>query len=196
MQVAELGAQNALVQLTLKLTAPGVPDTYQGSEWWNLSLVDPDNRRPVDYAARQEMLAGLVREHARDARGTVRRARDDWQRGAIKMLVTWRLLRLRRELPDVFGASHEPCAVQGGDPDKVIAFARQGGGRALVTAVARFPVARALSDSWRSSHIVLPPALAGRAWRDVLSDGRVPSTQTLECGALFDLLPVAVLLSD
>ena len=95
---ARLGVQNSLVQTTLKLTVPGVPDIYQGAELWDLSLVDPDNRRPVDYARRTRLLDEL------DAgRPCLRALKHRWQDGAIKLFVTSRILKLRAAEPELFG---------------------------------------------------------------------------------------------
>ena len=94
-RVALLGALNSLSQMTLKATMPGVPDFYQGTEFWDLSLVDPDNRRPVDFSERAVLLAGL--EHP-DWAGLV----QDWPNGHLKLAWTRHLLKLRTELAHVF----------------------------------------------------------------------------------------------
>jgi (1->4)-alpha-D-glucan 1-alpha-D-glucosylmutase len=129
--VAELGYVNSLAQKLLCLTAPGMPDLYQGSELWELSLVDPDNRRPVDYALRARLLDEL------EAMGP-RAAAVAWDRraeGLPKLLLVWRTLRLRRERPALFdGASYEPLAVTGPDAGHVLAFCR---GEGVVVVVPR-----------------------------------------------------------
>src|SRR5207244_10939667 len=94
-ETARLGAINSLTQTLLKLTSPGVPDIYQGDEIWDYSLVDPDNRRPVDYNRRREMLAALPGATP----GELMRA---WPDGRIKMFLTQRVLRFRREHADLF----------------------------------------------------------------------------------------------
>src|SRR5205823_8310335 len=88
-EIARLGAINSLSQTAIKLTVPGVPDIYQGSEIWNFSLVDPDNRRPVDYGQRRELLASLET-------ATPEELLEDWPDGRIKLLLIQRLLRFRR----------------------------------------------------------------------------------------------------
>ena len=130
-RVALLGALNSLSQLTLKATMPGVPDFYQGTEFWDLSLVDPDNRRPVDFAARAAALASL------ETSGLGRLARH-WPDGHIKLAWTRQLLKLRTELADVFAhGDYQPLEVSGPHRDHVIAFARRRGRDAAIVAVAK-----------------------------------------------------------
>jgi (1->4)-alpha-D-glucan 1-alpha-D-glucosylmutase len=115
-RVALLGALNSLTQVALKIAMPGVPDFYQGSELWDLSFVDPDNRRPVDFAARASVLAADP-----DARALA----ESWRDGRIKLALTRRLLAWRRSLADLFAqGDYRPLAVEGPHRDHVIAFAR------------------------------------------------------------------------
>jgi len=130
-RVSLLGALNSLSQITLKATMPGVPDFYQGSEFWDLSLVDPDNRRPVDFAERAVVLKSVERP---DWQGLAQR----WPNGHIKLAWTRYLLELRTELAAVFAhGDYEPLEVKGPHRDHVIAFARRHGRHAAITAVAR-----------------------------------------------------------
>ena len=94
-EIARMGAINSLSQTLLKLTSPGVPDIYQGNEIWDFSLVDPDNRRPVDYAKRKKMLDALKG-------ATPEELLDNWSDGRIKLFLTHRLLTFRRENPELF----------------------------------------------------------------------------------------------
>ncbi|MGY3616980.1 malto-oligosyltrehalose synthase [Bradyrhizobium sp. USDA 10063] len=126
-----LGALNSLSQLTLKATLPGVPDFYQGTEFWDFSLVDPDNRRPVDFAARSSVLAALEKP---DWAQLVR----EWPDGRLKLAWTRHLLRLRGELPDVFTqGNYLPLEASGPHRDHVIAFARQWERDAVIVVVAK-----------------------------------------------------------
>jgi (1->4)-alpha-D-glucan 1-alpha-D-glucosylmutase len=130
-RVALLGALNSISQLTLKATMPGVPDFYQGTELWDLSLVDPDNRRPVDFTERATALASL--------RGpdwdTLAR---NWADGHLKLAWTAHLLKLRAELADVFTlGDHQPLEVTGPHSEHVIAFARRHGRSAAIVIVTR-----------------------------------------------------------
>jgi (1->4)-alpha-D-glucan 1-alpha-D-glucosylmutase len=126
-----LGALNSLSQITLKATMPGVPDFYQGTEFWDFSLVDPDNRRPVDFAARKSALAGL---ESPDWTSLA----QSWTDGRIKLAWTRHLLRLRAELADIFAhGDYQPLEVTGPHRDHVIAFARHRGGDAAIVAVGK-----------------------------------------------------------
>ena len=130
-RVALSGALNSLSQITLKATMPGLPDFYQGSEFWDLSLVDPDNRRQVNFAARASILETLGQP---DWQALARH----WQDGHIKLAWTRHLLKLRNEIPDVFAqGSYEPIEVSGPHRDHVIAFARRHDHHAVVAAVGR-----------------------------------------------------------
>jgi (1->4)-alpha-D-glucan 1-alpha-D-glucosylmutase len=126
-----LGALNSLSQITLKATMPGVPDFYQGTEFWDLSLVDPDNRRPVDFAGRAAVLAAL---ETPDWEGLT----QGWRDGHIKLAWTRHLLKLRTELREVFtDGDYQPLDVTGAHRDHVIAFARRRGRDAAIVAVAK-----------------------------------------------------------
>jgi (1->4)-alpha-D-glucan 1-alpha-D-glucosylmutase len=131
-RAALIGALNSLSQLTLKATMPGVPDFYQGAEFWDLSLVDPDNRRAVDFGARISALEALGDEpdwHALAGR---------WQDGRIKLALMRRLLALRRRFPDLFtNGTYRPIEVSGPDQENIVAYARSSGGVAVIIAVAR-----------------------------------------------------------
>ena len=130
-RVALLGALNSLSQVTLKATMPGVPDFYQGTEFWDLSLVDPDNRRPVNFSERAKLLASL---EAPDWSNLV----QSWHNGHIKLAWTRHLLKLRAELAHVFtNGDYEPLQVGGTHQDHIIAFARRRGRDAAIVAVAK-----------------------------------------------------------
>src|SRR5581483_1777827 len=125
-RLARLGAMNSLSQLTLKATMPGVPDFYQGTEFWDLSLVDPDNRRPVDFTARADVLAAL---HAPDWKQLA----QNWPDGRLKLAWTAHLLKLRTQLADVFTlGSYQPLEVSGPHCDHIVAFARRHGKNAAI----------------------------------------------------------------
>ncbi|AVP57835.1 malto-oligosyltrehalose synthase [Pulveribacter suum] len=181
--VAPYGFRNSLCQLALKLTAPGVPDIYQGCEQWNFSLVDPDNRRPVDFAALAEGLRGV---QALYGNGRFP-APQDWQRllggvpaPALKQLVTWRLLELRRALPEVFrSGSYVPLAVQGAASEHALAFVRLHEKRAVAVVSARL-VCGLAARGWQDTRLALPgghPLLSRpQAWRDWLTGRQVDAS--------------------
>ncbi|MGJ4928795.1 malto-oligosyltrehalose synthase [Bradyrhizobium sp. HKCCYLS2038] len=130
-RLALLGALSSLTQLTLKATMPGVPDFYQGTEFWDLSMVDPDNRRPVDFAARAQALRDSETPDWADLA-------DHWPDGRVKLAWTRHLLKLRNALPGVFtDGSYEPLEVTGRDAQHVIAFARRRGREAVIVVAAR-----------------------------------------------------------
>ena len=174
--VREAGWSNSLGQKLVQLTMPGVPDLYEGSELWDLSLVDPDNRRPVDFGRRRELLA---------------RIDGGWlpsvdESGAAKLLVVTRALRLRRDQPALFGG-YRALAAEGPAAGHAVAFAR--GGDRLVAVATRLPIGLQRDGGWRGTVLPLP---SGAGWTDVVGgqpvDGRAP--------LLADLLsryPVALL---
>ena len=188
-RIAELGVDNSLVQLALKLTLPGVPDIYQGSELWDLSLVDPDNRRPVDYDARRRRLAdGRPRWDGGERGAAMAEAYASWRDGSIKLATTHVLLGLRAEHPALFADGlYEPLAVEGDADERVLAFERVAGGARLAVVARRFPGAAApIADA----SVLLR---AGR-WEDALT-GRDVEAGRVDVGALLAPLPVAVLVS-
>src|ERR1700704_1949062 len=164
-EIARLGAINSLAQIAIKLTAPGVPDIYQGTEIWDDSLVDPDNRRPIDYARRCEMLAQVEKVSANELM-------QCWPDGRIKMRLTQRLLHLRRENPELFRqGNYESPNFAGAFADCVIGFVRRHRDRAIIVIVPRlssrvgFPP---IGDRWQDTHLVLPAS--GSNLCDVFND--------------------------
>jgi (1->4)-alpha-D-glucan 1-alpha-D-glucosylmutase len=162
--VARMGMVNALAQTLVKLTAPGVPDVYQGQEIWDLSLVDPDNRRPVDYALRRRLLDDVRGRMERDRAALCRELLERWEDGRVKLFVTHAALRAREEHPDAFTAGeYLPLAASGARAEHVVAFARRGGGGTLVTIVPR------LVATLAGGHDAALPGAA--AWADTAVAG-------------------------
>jgi (1->4)-alpha-D-glucan 1-alpha-D-glucosylmutase len=194
------GYWNSLSQLILKIAAPGVPDFYQGTELWDFSLVDPDNRRPVDYAHRRALLQELRAEAERDLAGLARRLLAAPEDGRIKMLVTMRALGLRRARPAPFqDGAHHPLTASGPRAEHVIAFAR---GEGAVIAVVSRHHSRLRGDGappigavWGETRLALPEGGAGgtRRWRNVLTGVTLNAERTLPLRELFADLPVALL---
>jgi (1->4)-alpha-D-glucan 1-alpha-D-glucosylmutase len=167
------GRRNSLVQTALLLTSPGVADIYEGTELWDLSLVDPDNRRPVDFDGRRRLLAAL-------ASATVIDAWAEADCGGPKLFLIHRLLDDRRRRPDAYvSASYEPLDVSGTDGGHVVAFTR--GAVALVGACRT-------AVEWGDAAVDIPPG----PWTDLLTGAPVePGRQPV--GPLLDSFPVAVL---
>ena len=138
-RVARAGMLNSLSQTTLKLTVPGVPDIYQGQEVWDFSLVDPDNRRPVDYEARARLLDEVQREMAAGDRAAyAARLVEEWEDGRVKLLVTHLLLQMRRESPDLFReGGYATLHASGPTAEHLVAFERRLGERSLVVVAPR-----------------------------------------------------------
>ena len=198
-RTARFGALNALSQTLLKLTVPGVPDIYQGNELWDLSLVDPDNRRPVDYGLRQKLLAELKDMDLAEPRMLL--AKDAWRDGRSKLYLTWKALELRRENPDVFKrGEYVPLNVVGERADHIVAFARRLGGVTTITIAPRLYATLALEDGtlipppeiWAGTSIELPEDLAALQFRDVFT-GALVRTTTLSVAETLRDFPVALL---
>ncbi|KRE17583.1 hypothetical protein ASE66_29405 [Bosea sp. Root483D1] len=162
--IAPAAALGGIVQLILQCTVPGVPDTYQGTEFWDLSMVDPDNRRPVDFTIRQQALASGAEECE---------LRRNWHDGRIKQQVLHRLLQARRERPDLFvGATYRPLSVTGVRQDDVVAFLRETQDTALLVVAplrcaAMVTAELTLSAAWwQDTRIELPTI--GAEWTPII----------------------------
>jgi (1->4)-alpha-D-glucan 1-alpha-D-glucosylmutase len=137
--IARAGMLNSLSQTILKIAAPGVPDFYQGSELWALNLVDPDNRRPVDYARRCAMLTKIREAARRDPLATTRHLLEDMSNGAIKMYLIHRAMEFRRENPALFmRGDYIPLNVTGPRANHVVAFARAHNAKRVIAVCGRF----------------------------------------------------------
>ncbi|MEO7774439.1 MAG: malto-oligosyltrehalose synthase [Steroidobacteraceae bacterium] len=193
-RLATSGVANSLTQLVLKLTVPGVPDVYQGAELWDLSLVDPDNRRPVDYGLREHMLTQLP---SADFAELV----TGWQDGRIKLLLLSRLLQMRRRLPALFSfGNYSGIDIES---PRLLAFRREHEGRRLIVVVARLLPAGSEECRWPDAgwqDVAFGETkfeLPGGPWHEVLSGASLAGgAAPVRVSDLFARLPVAVLLSD
>jgi len=186
-KIAYFGALYSLAQLVLKITSPGVPDFYRGTDVWDLSLADPDNRRPVDFNSRVSMLEELKSE-AKPAD-----LLTQWTDGRLKLWTTWKLLNFRRDHSDLFlHGEYIPLHVSGPRADHIISFARRLHDHWCVVAVPRLLAnlggARRI---WKDTSIELPPE-APSQWRSVFTSESVSS---LSASVLYATLPFAVLSS-
>jgi (1->4)-alpha-D-glucan 1-alpha-D-glucosylmutase len=184
-RILDAGRVNSLAQTLLKCTAPGVPDLYQGTEVWDLSLVDPDNRRPVDYARRQRLLNELKQMTGENVAARIMYRAEE---GLPKMWTIHKALRLRQERPECFGAeaAYVPLDVDGAKHDHVIAYLR---GDCVATVVPRLTLK--LDGAWKDTVVTLPE---GR-WRNHLT-GVDLDGGTISVRGLLKDFPVALLVRD
>jgi len=192
------GALNSLTQTLIKLTAPGVPDIYQGCELWDFSLVDPDNRRPVDFAVRHALAQN-------DGAGDPEALIKDWRSGAAKMHALRAGLSLRARKPRVFAeGDYQPLSVIGPCAGNVIAFARVLGSEAAITVAPRLPLSllggvsepRVPGERWHDTTLRFPDTLAGRHWNNVLDKSLTGLQGEMNIGQLLYSFPCALLISD
>jgi (1->4)-alpha-D-glucan 1-alpha-D-glucosylmutase len=195
--IAPAGAWNALSRLILHLTSPGTPDTYQGDELWNFVLVDPDNRRPVDYGARQAALDASARPAARPAKPP----RIDPFDSRTKLLVLHRLLQERRARPELFAeGSYTPLDVRGSRASHVVAFLRSHRNQHAICVGCRLlldsDVGEAF-DIWAGdTELQLPPELGtNRVWYSAIDGGQVNFDGPLPLRAALFQFPGTVLLT-
>lgn len=166
-EIVRLGAINSLAQLVLKLTVPGVPDIYQGNEIWDFSLVDPDNRRPVDYTLRRKLLESLTSAPTEELL-------QNWPDGRIKLFLTQRLLRFRRDHATLFQQGrYLPLTAAGTFADCCVGFVREFEGEWLAVVVPRvssrvgFPP---IGERWKDTTIILPESLALAGAKEIFTD--------------------------
>ncbi len=203
-QVAHFGMFNSLSQTLLKITSPGVPDFYQGTELWDLSLVDPDNRRPIDYEMRIAALEALKKREADvELARELTAMKDD---GTIKLYLTWKALNIRRANRGLFATGeYIPVEAKGGGAEHICAYVRRDGGGAALTVVPRLlasfitPDTNPLGENvWGDTSLALPFEVPGSRYRNVFT-GEVIECIKQEPTSLYakDILrefPVALLL--
>jgi (1->4)-alpha-D-glucan 1-alpha-D-glucosylmutase len=204
-RVAYPGMLNSLAQTLLKIASPGVPDFYQGTELWDFSLVDPDNRRPVDFGKRIKLLEELKRREKEDRASLIQDLLTRWVDGKIKLYVTHKSLGFRRSQRSLFEeGDYIPIDASDGSRDRICAFARQKGGVWALAAVPRLitqllkPERPPLGEeTWGFSALVLPEKapecwlniLTGEALKVILSEGR----NLLPLASVFQSFPLALL---
>ena len=205
-KVAHYGAINGLAQLLLKIASPGVPDIYQGTEIWDFSLVDPDNRRPVDYPRRTTLLNELMSLERQGLSSLARDLLSSWRDGRVKLFVTYKALSFRRERKELFlDGAYVPLAVTGGVKEHALAFARKQGDAWGIAAVPRlvtrlappgeFPIGLGV---WEARTALRLPKEAPDGWRNVFTgeilhaSGR-DGAKLLHLHAVFHDFPVALL---
>jgi (1->4)-alpha-D-glucan 1-alpha-D-glucosylmutase len=204
-RIARIGMFNSLSQVAIKIASPGVPDFYQGNELWDFSLVDPDNRRPVDYARRRDMLETLKTRFACGLRDQSERARqllDHMEDGAIKLYVTWKGLALRQQLRGLFThGDYLPLETRGEHADRVCVFERVLAEQGVIVVAPRLTGQLIVSYgaplgslAWADTAIAVPEPLAG-SYCNIYTQERFSTDAAGEL-ALADVLrvfPVAIL---
>jgi (1->4)-alpha-D-glucan 1-alpha-D-glucosylmutase len=202
---AWMGALSSLSQCVLKFSIPGVPDLYQGCELWDLSMVDPDNRRPVDFTKRGAMLEALGEAAQRTGylgSAYCRSLLESWRDGRIKMAVTHSLLRIRKANPALFATgSYEPLTLIGEKANNGIALSRGSAECSVVVVVGRLfatllgtDTTRYSPEAWTDTRLALPPA--AQSWRNIFTGAKfAANTETIALSDLLADLPVAVLIS-
>jgi (1->4)-alpha-D-glucan 1-alpha-D-glucosylmutase len=201
-KIAEYGIYNSLSQTLLKLTAPGVPDIYQGSELWDFSLVDPDNRRPVDYGERISYLQEIKRRCRTDLKSLLS---DLWATrydGRLKLYLITRTLAARQQYRAVFEkGNYLPIAVEGERAEHIVAFARTYNGASAISIVPRFLTSLIAPDQapygkavWGDTALVLPPDLKG-PWHDALTDVKHRDQPRVPISKILQTFSVALLVS-
>jgi (1->4)-alpha-D-glucan 1-alpha-D-glucosylmutase len=190
-EIARLGAINSLTQTLLKLTSPGVPDIYQGNEIWDYSLVDPDNRRPIDYTLRRQMLDVLPNTKPDELM-------QAWPDGRIKLFLTQRVLRFRREHADLFQrGEYLPLHTSGTFAECCVSFARRLADKWIVVIAPRlsaqigFPPVGKL---WKDTTIELPETLPLAQAHDLFKCRPLPSRgREVKLADALSILPFAVI---
>ncbi|MGZ3614071.1 MAG: malto-oligosyltrehalose synthase [Thermodesulfobacteriota bacterium] len=202
-KVAHYGVFNSLSQTLLKITAPGVPDFYQGTELWDLNLVDPDNRRPVDFWLRVQHLREIRRRIETDVLELIQELLAMKEDGRVKLFLIVQALKARKASADIFQkGAYNPLAVAGRFRKHLIAFARRDASAWSVTVVPRFlttvveygrlPLG---PEIWQDTGVILPEQ-APLLWHNVLTNQVLSGGQTLWVGEIFQHFPVALLMSE
>jgi (1->4)-alpha-D-glucan 1-alpha-D-glucosylmutase len=201
-EIAFFGALNSLSQTLLKIASPGVPDFYQGMELWDFSLVDPDNRHPVDYNLRQQLLSDLIEKEQQDRKAMLEGILDRWQDGCVMLYLTFKALNQRRLMRELFrSGDYLPLAVEGKRGDQVIAFARRFKGEWAVIVAPRLYTRLVTQPNlplgkrvWGNDYLKMPQG-APREWLNILTGQTIrltPEDEGLPLAALLEEFPVAM----
>ncbi len=199
-RIADYGIFNSLSQTLLKITVPGVPDFYQGTELWELSLVDPDNRRPVDFEQRRTYLSAIREQAKTDILALIQELLKHKTDGRIKLFLTAQLLQARTNYVSLFqDGDYLPLEIHGTCANHIIAFARREGNQTAIAIAPRFltsliqPGENPLGESvWQDTHLQLPSG----TWKNVLTQQPLQTTETLSIASALAHFPVALLISS
>jgi (1->4)-alpha-D-glucan 1-alpha-D-glucosylmutase len=209
-RIARIGLWNSLSQTLLKLTCPGVPDIYQGNDLWDFSLVDPDNRRPVDYSLRQQLFASLRELGSEPDSVSVAKLLETPEDGRIKLYLIWKTLCLRKDHPDLFQhGEYVPLEIQGSKANHAVAFLRRFRDTSILVVAPRL-VASLLNDLevpptgaevWNETNILLPPGGISKGYLNVytgsaLDEQETNTTSTIRLSNALAEFPVALYLQS
>ena len=198
-RIAEYGIYNSLSQVLIKNTIPGVPDLYQGAELWELSLVDPDNRRPVDYQKRSEFLQDIQAKSTQDMQSLLAELIATKADGKIKLFLTHKLLKARKEYSEIFlNGDYQPIEITGKYSDRIIAFSRNYQNKTIVAIAPRFlttvikPEQLPLGiEVWSDTSLKLP----AKNWQNAIDD-RTIAGDKVAVGEILQNFPVALLVGQ
>lgn len=201
-KIAFYGMFNSLSQTLLKLVSPGLPDIYQGTELWDLSLVDPDNRRPVDFEGRLSFLQEIKRRCRTGIQNLIEDLVATCEDGRLKLFLMARVLEARQQYLEVFQTgTYKPVAVTGQYSDRVIAFARSDGKNTAIAIAPRFltgvvqPPQFPLGEVWGDTAIELPQG-SGSSWHEVIADGTISGGDQIAIAQILQHFPVALLIDQ
>jgi (1->4)-alpha-D-glucan 1-alpha-D-glucosylmutase len=200
-KISWFGMFNSLSQTALKLMAPGVPDTYQGTELWDFSLVDPDNRRQVDFAERIKMLDALIKMEAENLETLLETMLSTMNTGQIKLYVLYKALKLRKDKPDIFAkGQYIALSTNGTHSQSIIGFVKKYAGSCIAVIVPRFltdligpnelPLGKRI---WGDTAIEMHKDALPASWRNVLTNETFIGSERYLAGDLLSKFPVAVL---
>ncbi|HEY2081985.1 MAG TPA: malto-oligosyltrehalose synthase [Verrucomicrobiae bacterium] len=209
-RIAFFGRFNSLAQTLLKIASPGVPDFYQGTELWDLNLVDPDNRRPVDYALRQKLLSEVKKKFETAQIGSAEffsNLLKEEDAGSMKLFLIWRALNFRRTQRELFDSGdYLPLTASGGQQEHLCAFARALPGKKIIVVVPRLVFGLASGTEvpptgdriWKDTFLTLPKSRSRDSFRNVLTGETVDTAEYhgktgLEAGKVLKNFPVALL---
>ncbi|HYV36899.1 MAG TPA: malto-oligosyltrehalose synthase [Gemmataceae bacterium] len=208
-RLSKLGLLNSLSQTLLKIVSPGVPDTYQGTELWDFSLVDPDNRRPVDFERRRHMLDELQLRAVTPSSELARELTNSMADGRIKLFVTWQALCCCRAHPGLFSTgAYEPVETSGAKRDHVFSFVRRQGDKEALVAVPRLVAGLAPNGDllqaqyvWQDTNLVLPRGQSAQRYRNIFTgESFLPTVdngrRTLALAQVFADFPVALFIAE
>jgi (1->4)-alpha-D-glucan 1-alpha-D-glucosylmutase len=202
-KVVHYGIFNSLSQTFVKIMSPGVPDFYQGSELWDLNLVDPDNRRPVDFEKRASMLQRIVQREDENVLELIDDLFTSVEDGGLKLFLIHQALKARKENAELFReGDYVPLEVEGTFNEYVLAFARTYEGRFAIAVAPRFfstlvkngekPLGK---EVWQDTRLVIPDNFP-KSWTEVMAAGELTCEGTMEVGEILTKFPVALLVAD